>query len=222
MVDSLERMGRPLRRDAELNRERILEASRELFAERGLDVTLHDVARHAGLGVGTVYRRFANRDELLDTLFEESVERLRIVARDAGRFPDPWEGFVYLLEHSIQMMAEDRGLWTMATSTPSKLRQSASAREHFWSVIPNLLARAKASGQLRPDLEASDIGVICVIIGTSADLTRRVSPEAWRRYLALLLDGLRISRVDARALPSDALSPEELVTALGSWRPVKR
>lgn len=222
VVVDVQPSARTLRRDAELNRERIVVAARELFAERGLDVTLHDVARRAGLGVGTVYRRFANRDELLDALFEESVERLRNVAREAGAMADPWEGFVYLLERSIQMMAEDRGLWTMATGTPSKVRQSATAREHFWAVIPSIVARAQESGQLRDDIEPSDIAITCVIIGTSADLTRGVEPEAWRRYLALLLDGLRSVRTETEALPHPALSQRKLAKALETWGPVKR
>jgi AcrR family transcriptional regulator len=213
---------RALRRDAEANRLRVLAAARELFAERGLDVTLHDVAHRASVGVGTVYRRFANRDELLDSLFEESVERLRRVARTAGGFEDPWVGFVYLLERSIQMMAEDRGLWTMATSTPTKVRQAARAQEHFWAVIPELVRRAQVSGALRADLGPSDIGVICIMVGTSADLTRLVEPDAWRRYLALLLDGLRSSRVDTTPMPTAALSETAYNAALYSWRPAKR
>jgi AcrR family transcriptional regulator len=213
---------RVLRRDAEVNRQRVLAAARGLFAERGLDVTLHDVAHRAGVGVGTVYRRFANRDELLDSLFEESVERLRRVARAAGGFEDPWAGFVYLLEHSIEMMAEDRGLWTMATSTPSKVRQAARAQEHFWAVIPELVRRAQLSGALRADLTPSDIGVICIMVGTSADLTRLVDPGAWRRYLALLLDGLRSSRVATTPMPAGALTEADYNAALHSWRPGKR
>ena len=83
---------RPLRKDAERNRQRILEAAGELFAERGLGVTLDDVAHHAGVGVGTVYRRFPDKEVLIDALFEQRIEAIATIASEALEIEDPWDG----------------------------------------------------------------------------------------------------------------------------------
>src|SRR3954453_1200131 len=101
---------RVLRKDAALNRERLLAAARELFAERGLTVTLNDIAHHAGVGVGTAYRRFANKGEVIDALFEESLQDLAAVATEALEDPDAWNGLVTYLERSLHMQFGDRGL----------------------------------------------------------------------------------------------------------------
>jgi AcrR family transcriptional regulator len=92
---------RPLRRDAERNRQRILAAAGELFAERGLSVTLDDIARHAGVGVGTVYRRFPDKNELIDALFEDRLKALCAAAEAALASDDPWDGLVLFLERGV-------------------------------------------------------------------------------------------------------------------------
>src|SRR3954470_17666715 len=101
---------RSLRRDAALNRERLLAAAAELFAEHGLAVTLNDIAHHAGVGVGTAYRRFANKEEVIDALFEERLQAVAGVANEALDDPDPWHGLVAFLERSLDMQFGDRGL----------------------------------------------------------------------------------------------------------------
>src|SRR5438270_14072558 len=92
-----------LRKDAAQNRERLLAAAAELFAERGLDVTLNDIAHHAGLGVGTAYRRFANKEQVIDALFEERLRDVADVATEALHDPDPWHGLITFLERSLEM-----------------------------------------------------------------------------------------------------------------------
>jgi AcrR family transcriptional regulator len=106
---------RPLRKDAERNRLRILEAAGELFAERGLGVTLDDIARHAGVGVGTVYRRFADKELLIDALFEQRMELMCSIAAEALELQDPWDGFVYFFEQGSELQARDRGLKELLT-----------------------------------------------------------------------------------------------------------
>src|SRR4051812_13511494 len=101
---------RSLRKDAALNRERLLAAASELFAERGLGVTLNDIAHHAGVGVGTAYRRFANKEEVIDALFEQSMHAVEAVAHQALDDPDAWGGLVTFLERTLQMQFGDRGL----------------------------------------------------------------------------------------------------------------
>ena len=89
---------RPLRRDAQRNRERILDAARELFAERGVAVTLDDIAKRAGVGVGTVYRRYSNKDALLDELFEEGIDELAASAEALLASRDAWDALIRFLE----------------------------------------------------------------------------------------------------------------------------
>src|SRR3954470_20317460 len=99
-----------MRRDAAANRERLLAAAGELFAEQGLSVTLNDIAHHAGVGVGTAYRRFANKDEVIDALFEQRLHQVIALATEAVQDPDAWRGLTTFLERSLEMQLEDRGL----------------------------------------------------------------------------------------------------------------
>src|ERR1700712_1247603 len=97
------RLDQGLRRDAAENRDRLLTAARQLFAERGLGVTLNDIAHHAGVGVGTAYRRFANKEEVIDALFEQGLQQVAAVAREALDDPDAWHGLVSFLERTLDM-----------------------------------------------------------------------------------------------------------------------
>src|ERR1700712_4143530 len=101
---------RPLRKDAERNRERLLAAARELFATRGLGVTLNDIAHHAGVGVGTAYRRFANKEEVIDALFEQRLAAVADVAQEALDDPDAWNGLVAFISRAMHMQLGDLGL----------------------------------------------------------------------------------------------------------------
>lgn len=97
-VNASETTDRPLRKDAERNRTRVLEAARDLFASKGLEPNLNDVAHHAGVGVGTVYRRFATKEELLEAIFEDGINQLADLAESALCQPDSWQGFVWYVE----------------------------------------------------------------------------------------------------------------------------
>src|ERR1700694_204012 len=99
---------RPLRKDAERNRQRIIEAATELFAERGLGVTLNDVAHYAGVGVGTVYRRYPDKADLIEEVFEHRLGELAGLAEAARDDPDPWKGLTNFLERSLELQARDR------------------------------------------------------------------------------------------------------------------
>lgn len=98
-----------LRSDAKANLERILNSAREVFAAQGLDATLADVAKHAGVGVGTVYRRFASKDELIQALFDTRCSEIETIAATAREMPDAWEGLVYFLDVISLRMADNRG-----------------------------------------------------------------------------------------------------------------
>ncbi len=118
---------RTLRRDAARNRERLLVAARELFADHGFEVTLDDVARHAGVGVGTAYRRFANKGELLDALFAEQTAEMAAAADTALADPDPWHGLVTYLETSLALQLRDKGLAQIVSG------DRISVEQHDWN-----------------------------------------------------------------------------------------
>jgi AcrR family transcriptional regulator len=180
-------LDRPLRRDASRNRDRLLQAARELFAERGLDVPMDDIADRAGVGVGTAYRRFANRDEIIDALFEDRMADYVALAEAALAEPDPWAGLVTFLERSLAVQAADRGLKELLMRDRRTLDRVASARKRLLPLLGRIVARAHEAGVLRPGVTADDVGMLSHMLGTTADF----APDLWRRYLPLVLDGLR-------------------------------
>jgi AcrR family transcriptional regulator len=195
---------RPLRRDAERNRQRILAAAADVFSERGLDATLDDVARAAGVGVGTVYRRFPDKDSLVQELFRDRIDGLVTIADQACAAADPWQGLVSYLEFAVAAMAADLGLRQMMTFATYGRDQVCYARERMRPVIGRLLERAQASGDLRDDLASTDVKLIIFMLASVAEYAAAVRPDIWRRYLALLLDGLRPSRETVSELPVSA------------------
>ena len=187
--------GRPLRRDAELNRQQILQAARAAFAERGVEVTLDEIAQRAGVGVGTIYRRYANKDELIDELYEDIVAEIATVAEAALAHADPWKGLTDFLEQSLARQASNRALKDLLPGGSQRGRERvARARERVAPLVSQLFERAKQSGRLRPDVTESDMATIVMMLGAVIDSTRTTQPDAWRRYLGIVLDGLRTRR----------------------------
>jgi AcrR family transcriptional regulator len=205
---------RPLRADAERNRQHLIDAARELFAQRGLDVTLDDIAHHAGVGVGTAYRRFESKDDLIDALFEQELEGIIEVAETAAGHEDAWEGLVYWMTSIVERQVRDRGLKAIMTSTARGKKRVAAARSQIGPRIGPLVPRAKKQGALRADVEIPDIPMLVFMIVGVAEYTRSVDPEIWRRYLAIVLDGLR---ADSK-LPHPALDLAQMTKAMDNWR----
>jgi AcrR family transcriptional regulator len=212
-------LDRPLRADASRNRERILEAARELFAERGLEVTMDEIARRAGVGVGTVYRRFRHRDEIVVALFEQRMLDYATLAEDAGADPDPWNGLVTFLERSLAMQAADRGLKELLVGHGHADARVARVRERVMPMIERVVARAHEAGALRRDVGALDLPMVSLMIGQVTDFSEDVEPGLWRRYLVLLLDALRSERT---TLPLAPLAPAQLDAAMAAWQPPRR
>jgi len=185
---------RPLRRDAERNRQRILAAAAEVFTERGLDATLDEVARAAGVGIGTVYRRFPDKESLVSELFRDRVDALVTVAEEACAAPDPWQGLVTYLEFAAAAMAGDLGLRQLMMFATYDRDQVCYARDRMYPVISRLVERAQASGDLRQDFRATDVKMIAFMLASVAEYAATATPEVWRRYLAMLVDGLRPAR----------------------------
>jgi AcrR family transcriptional regulator len=203
---------RPLRKDAERNRQRILAAAGELFAARGLGVTLDDIARHAGVGVGTVYRRFADKELLIDALFEQRIQTMCTIAAEALEQDDPWDGFVYFFEKGSELQARDRGLKELLTCSAHGGGCVAEARARLRTLVTQVFDRAKAAGVVRVDAAPFDAPLIQFMLGAVMDRSRDVAPELWRRYLALILDGLRPGA--GSVLPVAALGAEQLDAVL--------
>jgi AcrR family transcriptional regulator len=210
---------RPLRRDAERNRQRILEVAREAFAEDGLAVTLDEIARRAGVGVGTVYRRFPDKEQLIDALFEERMGEMVANAEAALRCDDAWDGLVRFLEVATAAHADDRGLKEVALSGVHGLERVARARELMFPLVTRLVARAQEQGSLRPDVQATDMPLLQLMLGSLSECTRDVDPEIWRRYLGILTDGLRTRRDGPVPLAPAALAPEQVQRTMRCWRP---
>jgi AcrR family transcriptional regulator len=186
---------RPLRRDAERNRQEILLAARAAFAERGVEVTLDEIAQRAGVGVGTIYRRYANKDELIDELYEDIVAEIATVAEAALAQADPWKGLTDFLEQSLARQASNRALKDLLPGGCQRGRERvARARERVAPLVSELFERAKQSGRLRPDVTETDMATIVMMLGAVIDSTRTTQPDAWRRYLGIVLDGLRTRR----------------------------
>jgi AcrR family transcriptional regulator len=212
---------RRLRRDAERNRQRVLRAAAEVFTQRGLEATLDDVANHAGLGVGTVYRRFPNKESLAEALFEEKIGALVTIADRALADPDSWHGLVSFLEQAGAMLAHDRGLRQILMFATYGRDRVAYGRERLLPRATRLVERAQRDGKLRADIGPTDVPLIEFIVASASEYARDVRPGIWRRYLALILDGLRPSREAATTLPETALSPDEMTQAMRS-RPHER
>jgi len=207
---------RTLRKDAERNRQRILEAAAEVFTERGFEATLDDVARHAGVGVGTVYRRFPDKGSLADALFMERIDRLVGMAEHAQDQPDAWAALVSFLENAAGMLAGDRGLRQLLMFAAHGHDRVAYARDRMRPAIDALIKRAQADGQVRDDLAATDIPMLEFMLGAATEYARHVRPTIWRRYLALMLDALRPARTSTTPLPEPELTPAEVVEIMNS------
>ncbi|CAM3419675.1 TetR/AcrR family transcriptional regulator [Mycolicibacterium frederiksbergense] len=209
---------RMLRKDAERNRQRVLEAARELFAQRGLEATLNDVAHHADVGVGTVYRRFATKQELLDAIFESAIDQIVTLAESALDHENSWDGFVWFVEQLCELTATDRGLREMVYSTAYGGYPVECARLRLVPPISKLFERARTDGYLRIDAHHTDMPILGMLAGTVSEWAGHVEPELWRRYVALLLDGLRHRDGQSR-LPVDALDDDQMNTAMHGWQP---
>jgi AcrR family transcriptional regulator len=195
----------PLRADAERNRQRLLTAARELFATRGLDVTLDDIARHAGVGTGTAYRRFPNKDALIEALMADRIYEIGAAARDSLEEPDPWRALAGFFEKAMALQAADRGLKDILWSSGHGREQVKHARRAIAGPVTQLVRRAVDAGAVRADMGTSDVPLINFMLSSVVDFSRDVEPELYKRYLAIVLDGLR-PRDDLEPLPVDALS----------------
>lgn len=204
------------RKDSVRNRARLLTAAREVFAERGFGATLDDIARHAGLGTGTAYRHFPNKQAVAAEVLADATEQIATDAREALAIEDPWRALVTFFEHTAARQARDRGLYETLTGQGNDEEQARIWPEIIASV-GRLFDRAHRAGAIRADAAPQDIAVVFALLGPAFEMSRSTSPELWRRYLALILDGLRAT--DRPGLPE---SPPPLAALAAILKAGKR
>ncbi len=182
---------RELRADAQRNLERILDAARELFGHEGVDVPVNEIADRAGVGVGTIFRRFPTKDDLLLAVVERRAQQLLAAADSALAHDDAGPGLRSFMHAAVELQICDRGF---CDAMDSNLFANERLRAVFRQVVRragDLLRRAQKAGRVRDDVTAEDITMLLSGIVRAGLILEDTMPGAWQRYLDLVLDGLR-------------------------------
>jgi AcrR family transcriptional regulator len=207
------RPARPLRRDAQRNRDAILAAARQVFCDHGLEAPLEEIARRAGVGIGTLYRHFPSRVELLDAVLAGTVQAHVDAAEKALATDDPWDGFASYLDQSCRLQAADRGLNDAMGMRFPRATAVEALKTRLFDLLAQVVDRAQRSGQLRPDLTLEDLAFLNWANARILQAVRAAgAPDAWQRHLGFLLDGFRADR--AHPLPRPPLSPRQVHRAM--------
>jgi AcrR family transcriptional regulator len=179
-----------LRSDAERNRERIVAAARTVFARDGLNASMASVAREAGVGIATMFRRFPAKAELVDAVFIDRMTAYVDAVTAALDDPDPWHGFVGYVENVCAMQAADYGFADVLTTAFPAAKALERRRDEAYEGMVELIGRVKATGRLREDFDPSDLVLIHMAIAGVVNATGDAAPDAWRRVVALLIQSL--------------------------------
>ncbi|GAA4933927.1 TetR/AcrR family transcriptional regulator [Actinoplanes utahensis] len=182
-------MATRLRADARRNRAALLAAAREVFAEQGLDASLDEIARRAGVGNATLYRRFPSRRHLIAEVFASHMTAAVHLAEQALEHPDPWAAFVGYLTRVCELQATDRGLAELlATSAFDDDERLAALRTAAQRRAVDVLTRAQRAGRLRADFTGQDFALL--MMANAGVAQHSPDPHAWRRQLTLVISGL--------------------------------
>jgi AcrR family transcriptional regulator len=180
---------RPLRADARRNAERVRAAARETFAEYGLDAQVDDVARRAGVGVGTVYRHFPTKEALIEAVALGGYESICAIARESlEQIEDPWQAFSEFMWRGARLHRGDRAQCELHTLRPDVVRRVAGDKRELVGLVEQLIERGQKAGVIRADLSAADMPMIWSSLGAAQ---QHAAGDAWERYLEVVLDGLR-------------------------------
>ena len=199
-----------LRADALRNRRRVLDAAAEVFSERGLDAGMDEVARRAGVGHATVFRRFPSKDALVSELL---LDRMRAVLDLCERCleDEPEAGFRRFLAEAVALQIGDRSLFDALGGRVPPGEELLAAQQRVLGRIALILERAQTAGAVRADVTAADGPFLVAAVSFAGGPCARFSGDVWRRYLAIVLDGLRPD--GATPLPVDAPTPEQFLSA---------
>ena len=210
--NDVEQMRRPLRRDARERRDRLIAAAQSEFAAHGVDASLEKIAREAGVAIGTLYRHFPARLDLLMAAFEPRLQEFLDGATKALEMDDPWEGFVSYLENLFAVQAGDRGFNDFLSRRFPGNADTERIHDQMCGQIEDVLTRAQEAGQARLDITQADIVNLIWSNGRIIDATSATAPTAWRRQLYLMLDAYRAER--AHAIPEPPMTDEQLYDAM--------
>ena len=177
----------PLRTDAERNRERILSAAQDVFAEQGLEAPMAEVARCAEVGIATLFRRFPTREDLITAAFAEKMTAYADAIDAALADPDPWHGFRAYVERVCAMQAENRGFGHVLTLTFPTAKGFEAERERGFRGLTELIARAKETGRLRDDFTSEDLVMLLMANAGVIAATGDCAPQTWRRLVGYFL-----------------------------------
>jgi AcrR family transcriptional regulator len=200
---------RAKRSDAQRNRQSILQAAFEVFSELGVDAQMVDVARAAGLGIGTVYRNFQSKEELVNALLNDRLRGAAHVATKAAEEPDAWSALIELMNGITVRQLENRVLSQFLGGRIAGSPELQQQRDHVYGILDGIAARAKRAGDLREDVNISDIRMIMTSI---ANLSLSDAPTAQhlvKRHIGILLDGLRATNAGELPQPPVTLTESE-------------
>jgi len=190
-----------LRVDAERNRTKVLEAAHVVFAEQGLDAPLAEVARRAGVGIATLYRRFPTREDLIADTFVSRMTAYADAVDVALANPDPWAGFCSYIEQVCEMQAADHGFTTVLTTTFPTATALEAERARAFRGFTTLISRAKAAGRLRSDFSDTDLIVLLMANAGVIGATGVAAPDSSRRLVAYLLQAFRAENAEPLPAP---------------------
>ena len=180
----------PLRRDAERNRQRILDTAKRLIGERGLDISHDELAREAGVGVGTVYRRFPTAADLFDAVYYQELDDMVATAEEAAALEDPWEALEAFFVRTFEAQAANRGLRELLIGHRGGTELARRAQARIGPIVEGMVARAHEAGRLHPAIVAEDMAVVPMLINAVIRGSAGVAPDLWRRWLAIVLEGM--------------------------------
>ncbi len=200
-----------LRADAARNRAAIVEAARAVFAEQGLDAPLDDIARQAGTGNATLYRRFPTRGDLIAAVFAERMAEELDAVEAALAEPDPWDGFASYVTAVGLMQARDRGIADLVTMDVTRAPEIEAFRARAFQGLVTLVDRARSAGVLRQDFTTQDVVLLLMANAGLVERAHDISDEASARLVHLVLDGLRASAAtDGPAAPQASATEEAM------------
>ena len=182
---------RPQRADARRNREKVLAAASRAFAESGLDAQVEDIARGAGVGVGTLYRHFPTKEALFDALARAHFERLADIVEAADPGADAWQAFEDTLWRCAEAIAGNVALCEIIGGHPGAVAAAAEGQQRLQAATARLIDGARTQGSIREDATVLDVRTTMCGFGHVAAAQRAGAPVDWQRYLTIALDGLR-------------------------------